>query len=267
MAAFNKFFDELWSAYIQLTPQALSIQSLFENDGECLVHDHVAFRTFSQSNIAIETLEPEIMALGYRLFDHYTFEEKKLDARSYVHPGCETKIFLSELRWHQLSTTAQAIISELLKQIPSEVKLGLNAGRFWALPRYADYQTLLQESEYAAWLSVWGLRVNHFTLYINALKKYQNIAQVVDRLIENGYRMNRQGGLIKGTQQDCLIQAATMADLVDVDFEDVGKQRVSTCYYEFAQRFKQKNGETYRGFVPASADKIFESTNSGSCYD
>ena len=34
-----------------------------------------------------------------------------------------------------------------------------------------------------------------------------------------------------------------------------------SCFYEFAQRFPLPNGQLYQGFVAASADKIFESTN------
>jgi len=52
-----------------------------------------------------------------------------------------------------------------------------------------------------------------------------------------------------------------MADSCKVDFNDAGEQAISSCYYEFAQRFNQENGELYQGFVPMSADKIFESTD------
>ncbi|MGB1300776.1 MAG: DUF1338 domain-containing protein, partial [Pseudoalteromonas tetraodonis] len=33
------------------------------------------------------------------------------------------------------------------------------------------------------------------------------------------------------------------------------------CFYEFAIRYPKPDGEIYTGFVAASADKIFESTN------
>jgi hypothetical protein len=36
---------------------------------------------------------------------------------------------------------------------------------------------------------------------------------------------------------------------------------VPACYYEFARRYPIANGELYQGFIAASADKIFESTN------
>jgi len=58
----------------------------------------------------------------------------------------------------------------------------------------------LEESEYAAWLSVLGLRANHFT--------------------------------------------------------------IKSCYYEFARRYPDRKGLLFQGFVSASVDKIFESTDS-----
>jgi hypothetical protein len=47
---------------------------------------------------------------------------------------------------------------------------------------------------------------------------------------------------------------------VDVPFAD-GTHRVPSCYYEFARRHPLPSGELFQGFVPASADKIFHSTD------
>lgn len=38
--------------------------------------------------------------------------------------------------------------------------------------------------------------------------------------------------------------------------------KIPSCYYEFARRYPDpRTGRVYDGFVAASADKIFESTN------
>ncbi len=261
MDALAVFYNTLWQQYSAICPQALAIHRLFKEQGEILINDHIAFRTFANSNIAIERLEPEIFALGYQYHDSYHFEEKKLDARCYVHADSPTKIFISELLWPELSLKSQAIIQGVLKQASSASNICLSSGRLWELPSYADYISLLDESEYAAWLSVWGLRANHFTIFINHLNKYPQLYQVVALLQDQGYRLNTAGGVIKGTPDDLLIQAATMADTLAVEFTDAGEQVISTCYYEFAQRFKKPDGQLYQGFVPNSADKIFESTN------
>jgi len=266
MAALDLFFEKHWQQYSAISPQALAIHRLFADKGEVLVNDHIAFRTFANSNISIKHLEKEIFALGYRHLDSYHFETKKLDARCYLHPESPTKIFISELRWQSLSETAQSLLGNIVKQADCAAAAHpgpyLSAGRLWDLPRYADYRALLDESEYAAWLSVWGIRANHFTLFVNYFRKYPHLSQVVALLQQQGYQLNTVGGVIKGTEADLLIQAATMADKQDVDFKDAGKQTISSCYYEFAQRFKQKDGQLYQGFIPGSADKIFESTNS-----
>ena len=267
MTELDLFFNKLWQQYCAICPQALAIHRLFASEGELLVNDHVAFRTFADSGISIKHLEKEILALGYQHLDSYHFERKKLNARCYLHPESPTKVFISELLWQGLSTTAQGILENIIRQANCAVAVHsnsrLSSGRLWDLPSYSDYLALLNESEYAAWLSVWGIRANHFTLFVNHFKKYQQLSQVVDLLQEQGYRLNMAGGVIKGAAEDLLIQAATMADKQAVDFKDAGKQEISSCYYEFAQRFKQKDGQLYQGFVPASADKIFESTDSG----
>lgn len=267
MTALDLFFDRLWRQYSAITPQALAIHRLFENEGEVLVNDHVAFRTFADSEFAIKQLEDEIFSHGYRHLDSYHFEMKKLDARCYVHPESPTKIFISELLWHNLSAASQDILADIIQQGNSAVATHagsrLSCGRLWDLPSYRDYQILLKESEYAAWLSVWGIRANHFTLFVNFLRKYRHLSQVVGVLQKQGYQLNSVGGVIKGTEDDLLMQAATMADQQVVDFKDAGKQTISSCYYEFAQRFKRKDGQLFQGFIPGSADKIFESTNVG----
>ena len=261
MDALTVFFNQLWLQYTAITPQALAIEHLFQQRGEIPVNDHVAFRTYSDSKIDISHLEKHILNLGYQPLDDYNFEAKKLVARCYIHNESPTKIFISELQWKKLSASSQGIISNLIDQIDDTIAISMSCGRVWPLPTFSHYQTLLAESEYAAWLSVWGLRANHFTIFVNCLKHCENLSEVVNLLVEQGYVLNSQGGVIKGTEQDNLIQASTLADKIDVSFSDVGKKYISSCYYEFAQRFKQDDGSLFQGFVPQSADKIFESTN------
>ena len=267
MISLTQFFNQLWLQYIQICPQATRIQQLFESAAGPIVNDHVAFRTFANSDICIDVLQEQILALGYTEFDRYHFKNKKLNARSYIHKNSPTKIFISELLWHQLPDNCQALIQPLLTQIseksPADKNRLLSAGRLWDLPYYADYQALLKESEYAAWLSVWGLRANHFTIFINHLKQIKSLPLVVEQLLAHGYQLNSAGGIIKGTEQDKLIQASTLADKIEVMFDDAGAQNISSCYYEFAQRFEQADGTLFQGFVTSSADKIFESTDQG----
>jgi hypothetical protein len=45
-----------------------------------------------------------------------------------------------------------------------------------------------------------------------------------------------------------------------INFNEEAKE-IPSCYYEFALRYPMENGELYQGFIAASADKIFESTD------
>ena len=88
----------------------------------------------------------------------------------------------------------------------------------------------------------------------------KNIETVNQFLKDKGFELNTSGGEIKGNEDVCLKQSATMANIVDWEFNG-GKHPIRSCFYEFAERFAMDNGELYQGFVAASADKIFESTN------
>ncbi|HEU4612134.1 MAG TPA: hypothetical protein VFS15_08655, partial [Kofleriaceae bacterium] len=72
--------------------------------------------------------------------------------------------------------------------------------------------------------------------------------------------LNEAGGTIKGTPAERLEQSSTRADSIELEFSDA-TMRVPSCYYEFARRYPLPGGELFHGFVPASADKIFESTD------
>ena len=98
----DTFFQTLWQQYTAITPQAQQIRELFSKEGETLVNDHVAFRTFGSSPVDLDHLQSAVLALGYEPFDEYKFEQKKLRARSYVHPNSEAKLFVSELEWQRL---------------------------------------------------------------------------------------------------------------------------------------------------------------------
>jgi len=86
------------------------------------------------------------------------------------------------------------------------------------------------------------------------------IEDVNEYLKQQNFELNTSGGEIKGNEDVCLKQSSTMANMVDWKFED-GTYPIRSCFYEFAERFAMNNGELYQGFVAASADKIFESTN------
>ena len=255
--------DALWRDYTRSTPQAERIHQLLLDRGEIVHNDHVALRTYDAPGIGITALAKPFEALGWSAREHYRFDEKHLHARYWQHDDPNLpKIFISELCLAELSPGAQATIRRLLDQLPAGFADRADlpyAGRPWSVT-HAEYTQLLAESEYAAWVAAFGFRVNHFTVDVGALASFPDLTALVAFLQEHAFVMNERGGLVKGSQAERLEQASTMADAIEVEFSDKAV-KIPSCYYEFAMRYRLPSGETFHGFVPTSADKIFESTN------
>lgn len=256
----DNFLENLWQGYVEIAPSALKIRQLLEARGENWVNDHIAFRTYDRSPIALNDLEPHLLGFGYERYEPYNFEEKKLRAFGYLHPDEKyPRVFLSELETHKLSDETNKIIDGLVAQVDAEKIKDpscMFAGPLWDVPSKETYHKLLEESEYAAWVAVNGLCANHFTVSVNGLKDLPTLDDLMTFLEENGYKMNMAGGRIKGTPEVKLMQGSTVADKSTVTSGGGETYEITTCYTEFAQRF-----DGFNGFVPKSADKIFESTN------
>ncbi|WP_116474130.1 DUF1338 domain-containing protein [Zobellella maritima] len=261
----TELFDALWRDYLDLTPSALKIHKLL-GKGEAILNDHVAFRTFNHPKVNLDKLAAHFLALGYEQKGEYHFKAKKLYARHYEHQTDRQapKVFISELLLEQCSHGLQAIVAGMLDQVDERLsgQTGfLYSGAPWKVS-HQDYKTLLEESEYAAWLAAYGYRANHFTVSVNELSGFDTLQEVNSTLKDAGYRLNTSGGEIKGSPEVLLEQSSTMADTAIVEFSD-GKAELPSCFYEFALRYAKPDGSLYTGFVAASADKIFESTNVG----
>lgn len=261
----NALFTKLWNQYVIESPASLRIYDLLKNTGEQIENDHVAFRTFDDSRVNVDVLGKFFEDLGYEARGNYEFKIKKLTAKHYEHKHDASlpKIFISELITKEFSPFLQQVAKNCIDKIDSS-KLNdsslLYSGAIWGDLDYDIYQKLLEESEYAAWMYVFGFRANHFTVYLNHMKKLNTVEAVNQFLKENGFKLNTSGGEIKGTKEELLEQSSTMANLVSVKFKQ-GDFEVLNSYYEFAKRYPMQNGNLYQGFIAASADKIFESTN------
>lgn len=260
----NQLFSEIWQDYLSVTPSAKKVHALLgSGQQDDVINDHVAYRTFNIEKVGLNKLAAHLLALGYKECGEYHFEAKKLYAKHFEHSDpTAPKVFISELLLEKCSPELQAIVHRLVDQVSPEAVNAENflySGRHWDIDQ-ASYQTLLAESEYAAWLSVWGYRANHFTVSVNHLQNFQSLTAVNDALKQAGFPLNSSGGEIKGSAEVFLEQSSTLADAAEVEFTD-GKKMIPSCFYEFALRHAMPNGELYTGFVAESADKIFESTN------
>lgn len=247
-------------------------------------NDHIAFRTMGVPNLGIASLEKIFLHYGYERRDHYAFASKKLDAYWYAPPSEEfPRIFISELRVHELSKEAQDIIFSYTKEVAHDPVDNLDlddaiaVGNFlhqplWRIPSSTDYMKLLEESEYAAWVIYNRYYLNHYTISVHYLKEgYNQLHQFNEFLERNGIVLNDSGGKIKVSPDGLLLQSSTVAQVVQAVFAGDEVHDIAGSYVEFAERKvlpefahlperERKREHLREGFEANNADKIFEST-------
>lgn len=262
--ALEELFFQLWKDYSAMNPQAEKIHKALEARGERVINDHVAFRTFDIPLVGIEVLARPFLKLGYRLAGNYEFKDKKLIARHYEHPDARLpKVFISALKVSDCSEHLQKRVQAMVNQIPEDLPERsdfLISGAPWKKIFSNDYWDLLKESEYAAWMSAFGFRVNHFTVFFNALKTFRDFQGLNHFIKDLGFKLNTAGGETKGSKEVLLEQSSTLAHPVEIQFSDK-KEMIPGCYYEFARRYMGPDGMLFQGFLPDSAQKLFESTD------
>ncbi|WP_295768848.1 DUF1338 domain-containing protein [uncultured Mucilaginibacter sp.] len=286
------FLNVLFERYQDKVPavkkitQALVGQCVVSSQDE-IVNDHIAFRTLGVPHLGIQSFEKIFLHHGYQKRDYYYFEGKKLNAFWYAPPSEQyPRIFISELIVDQLSSAAQDIISKYTYHITADPVANLNldngeeVGKFfhtslWTLPTKQDYETLLIESEYAAWVIYNRYYLNHYTISVHALKAGYNTLEEFDAFVEGlGIKLNNAGGVVKISADGLLKQSSTVAEMQSATFADGETMLIAGSYVEFAERLilpQYKNlpvddiKATHRrdGFETNNADKIFESTYTG----
>jgi hypothetical protein len=262
---YKTIFEKLWDDYRVTNPSVDKIHSLIYARGDQVVNDHIAFRTYDIPGINIDALSVAFIKAGYVEKGSYNFDAKKLNAKHFEHKddALAPKVFISELRTKEfsplVSETAQWVAKQVKKaEIDSEDLLF--SKRLWAPINYASYEALRKESEYAAWMYVFGFRANHFTVFVNYLESISSLEEMNSFLKDNGFKLNESGGEIKGTREELLKQSSILADKIAIEFQS-GNYDIPCCYYEFAERFEDSSGNLFKGFIAKSADKIFESTD------
>lgn len=285
--------DGLMRRYRDRVPDVRKIMSLLIAQGLVrseaeIENDHIAFRTMGVRQLGIQSLEKIFLYYGYEKRDAYFFEGKKLNAFWYSPPQeGYPRIFLSELRVAELSSAAQRIIHAYTNEVQFDPvdDLDLDSGRqvdeylhrgLWRRPTWSDYQSLSQESEYAAWVIYNRYYLNHFTISVHNLPPpYNSIGAFNDFLESAGIKLNDAGGKAKQSSDGLLIQSSTVAQSVDAEFDDgqggIERHSIAGSYVEFAERRvlpefaslpseQVKRAHRRDGFEASNADKIFEST-------
>lgn len=289
LATLDIVLNGLMRRYKERVPDVGIILDAMVGDGivqsaDDIENDHIAFRTMGVPQLGVQSFEKIFLHYGYEKRDHYFFEGKKLDAWWYAPPReTDPRIFVSELRVGDLSPESQGIIRSYTDEVtidPAD-SLDLDNGEavdaflhqpLWRTPTVSDYQSLLKESEYAAWVIYNRYYLNHFTISVHNLPEgYNTVARFNDFLEKHGIKLNTSGGKIKVSPDGGLLQSATVAEMLDAEFANGEKLRISGSYVEFAERkvlpwfTNLPAGEVKRkhrrdGFEAGNADKIFEST-------
>lgn len=260
----DRILAELWSDFITLNPRAGEVHALLTGMGETVVNDHIAFRGLSSPHAGIAAIASHFLRRGYAWGGDYAFPDKHVIAAHLDPPDpALPKVFVSELQYRAFSPRFQAIVCRMLSQIPRDHELRtemLWSGATWSPVSYAEYEALAAESEYGAWVSAFGTRANHFTVLLNGLSFTQDIRAFNALIASHGYRLNAAGGEVKGSPAVFLEQSSIMAPEVPYPFSD-GTRAIPGCFYEFAKRYPLPDGTLFQGFVEASANRIFESTD------
>ena len=268
---------------VQKITDAMVSQGIVAGQSEIL-NDHIAFRTMGVDHLGIASFEKIFLAHGYEKRDYFFFEGKKLNAYWYAPPDDELpRIFISELRVKDLSEKAQQIISKYTGDLTSdpvdtldlkdvEAVIEFFHRPLWQLPNLEDYQALLEESEYAAWVIYNRYYLNHYTISVHQLDgEHRTLEQFNDFLKSIGITLNNAGGEIKVSPDGLLRQSSSVAEKVEAEFSGGNKAIISGSYVEFAERLplpefahlpftEIKRYMRRDGFESGNADKIFEST-------
>ncbi|WP_128546590.1 DUF1338 domain-containing protein [Larkinella soli] len=281
--------DGLMSRYRERVPDVSGIIDALIDEGviasaDEIENDHIAFRTLGVPSLGIQSFEKIFLHYGYEKREPYDFKEKKLNAYWYSPPEPKyPRIFVSELRVRELSDEAQHRIYRYSDTVIFDPVDSLDlddaeaVDRFlhqplWDTPTLDDYLALLKESEYAAWVIYNRYYLNHFTISVHNLKPgYNTIQDFVAFLERRGFRLNNAGGTIKTSPDEGLLQASTVAQMLEAEFAEGKKHRIAGSYVEFAERrvlpeYRHLPADQIRrehrrdGFEAGNADKIFEST-------
>ncbi|MFZ4549846.1 MAG: DUF1338 domain-containing protein, partial [Bacteroidales bacterium] len=176
----QEIFDKLWADYIAQNTDAKKVYDSFVMEGEHVENDHIAFRTFFDTRINVDVMARPFLEAGYEQKGYYIFEDKHLTAKHYEHKTLSgaPRVFISQLMTDYFSPELQSVVKQCASRVPNNLVFGnelIFAGNVWGPPSYETYEMLRKESEYAAWLYVYGFVTNHFTVSINSLTKLNTI--------------------------------------------------------------------------------------------
>ena len=292
----QSFFQQLWQSHLKITPSTKKIIYLLANKDAShnldekkinkindklknkIKVDHISFRNVGYKETGLSKFTRAFSQHGYEVKNTYDLSHKNMDAL-HLAPKNENsklpKIFISQLN---IDTAPDWVQESLLSCIGSCANKDSHDFLQWGAPwdkSYIHYQKLADYSEYAGWFYNHGMVANHFALDINSINNCEDIYEVANYLQNHNIKFNTDGGIVKGEGSNKLLQSSTIADLVDVSFnnpEDLNGKidiKVPGGFNEFSQRenisslksIKSSSLTPFEGFISSSAEKLFTSTD------
>ena len=69
----QKVLENMWQDYLLLNPEAQRVVNTLLAEGESIVNDHIALRTFNVGVVALEECAKPFLAMGYEEKEEYFF--------------------------------------------------------------------------------------------------------------------------------------------------------------------------------------------------
>ena len=227
--------DALWERYAAHVPYARTFVML---SGAELRNDHVAFRSLD-----LEPIARVFEGFGWKRAGRYDLPDAHLNAIHLSKAG-QPRVFVSELRVGELSPRAREILAQLPREPPFDGTPDWFRGP-GLRPSESELLELERESQYGAWLLLFGREVNHFTASVPDVALWQQ------RMRDAGIPMKDE---IEGAPGAPLRQTATKAALRRVRLRDVERDW-PYAYLEIAER-----NAGFDGFIDTQARQLFEMT-------
>ena len=282
--ALRAFLEAVLLRWEASTPAASrAMEYLRAASGSGVVMDHLAFRTLDVAGGMAPVIEA-LEGLGYERSGEALSFPKKHVAATWLRPppkddgGYFPRVFVSELECNKLPAEAadalRRITAGVAAPTPVEAMACLALGaRPWPAPSKADYNAVLEVSDYGAWTAAHGMLLNHGAVAVHRLSDgFCDAHALADALASHGVSLSTAGGVVKESPDGLLLQVASQADNVGVTFKGGEEASVPGAYVEFAERrplpgvaLPRVEWDEFRdvrdGFETASADSIFEATD------
>jgi hypothetical protein len=251
----DHMLDMLWQDFLESNPDARRIHDLLAADNPRLQVDHLSLHTLALPRVNITQLAKPFERAGYQPRGEFDITGTRLFARYYEHPDSTLpKLLFTELNVDSLGDEVRNLLHQLISQIPA-ADLPRDdfcvSGRHWKID-YDSYQQLQRCSGYAAWIAAFGFRAHHYALLINSLSLYDSIDDLNDYLLEQGFRLDCENGLVQGSEDEYLEQSATTPGITEVKFSN-GSAQIPDGHLAFIRRYPSSDGRLYQGFIRTSA--------------